>query len=87
MGMIGSEALNSANDTNAPLEQRVEANRFRAADVAMLASEFSTLLTKIDQQELSADRSVQLSALLGTFDELVRDMQAASADIRRLLAD
>ncbi|MCC6788948.1 MAG: hypothetical protein IT547_14035 [Hyphomonadaceae bacterium] len=53
----------------------------------MLASEFSTLLTKIDQQELSADRSVQLSALLGTFDELVRDMQAASADIRRLLAD
>lgn len=85
--MIGSEALLSANEGNAPLEQRVEANRFRAADVSALAREFSSLLTKVDQQQLSTDRSVQLSALLGTFDELVRDMQAASADIRRLLAD
>lgn len=85
--MIGSEALHSANDGSAPFEQRVEANRFRAADVAILAGELSSLLTKIDQKQLSGDRSVQLSALLGTFDELVRDMQAASADIRRLLAD
>lgn len=85
--MIGSDALNSANDVGAPLEQSIEANRFRASDVASLASEFSSLLQRVDAEELSAERSVRLSALLGTFDELVRDMRAASADIRRLLAD
>lgn len=83
--MIGSDVLSDAN--GAPIEQRVDANRVRAADVSVLASEFSSLLQRIDEAPLDTERSVRLSALLGTFDELVRDMRAASADIRRLLAD
>jgi hypothetical protein len=85
--MVVSDALISANESGAPLEQRVEANRFRASDVATLANEFSSLLQRVDAEQLDAERSIRLSALLGTFDELVRDMRAASADIQRLLAD
>lgn len=85
--MVVSDASIGAMSASLAQEQRVEANRVQASDVAELASEFSALLSTISQQRLDAERSTRLSALLGTFDELVRDMREASADIRRLLAD
>lgn len=80
--MVISDAAADA----APLEQKIEANRLEPRVVAAAATELAGLLSSVDQSQLNADASVRLSILLGSLDDLVRDMKAASADIQRLLA-
>lgn len=85
--MVGSDIAFGVDTSSAPVEHRIEATRLQPAAVADLAGEFSTLLRRIDERKLEGDSAVQLGALLGAFDELVRDMRAASTEIRRLLGD
>jgi hypothetical protein len=51
------------------------------------ADEFSSLLRNAHENNMSAEGRRKLDALLSTFDDLVKEMRAASADITRLISN
>jgi hypothetical protein len=83
--MVGGDIPVSA-DAPAAFEQS-SVSRSQISSAALdAAKDFSLFLKEIEQRDVGPVQNTRLSELLAAFDDLARDMRAASTEIRQLLS-